>query len=454
MKINGAYKFRTQAITGRLRLLFRYNSIIPVFVNGGWQPAFIDQVFVELGVTGGYKELFKNSCTVEDYAPVDCFFVSGAAYHKSVNGGWILGFVAEGDDRTPGGFNRSRRLETMKLNTFIGFASEQNITKRYPEVSSNDISAGWLLNSSDYSAWESLFLLGPEYLPVPIKQDSSLHYGMSYLGGGVWGRYHNSELIGSPFPEFERFVASAYFTEENEYLINTIKNSRFLSSDPPFTTETYLHPLFNIRKPWILPGFRYYPWLFSEDRKELIYIKTYVELFSDRYYSPSIKEVYYAKFSDTGDILEDTLIVDLQYYENLPDNHPDKLANNDPIPELPFWRIFSYKGHVGLEDTGSVSRLSRFRSGKIEWVDKEDLESLASGVGISLTPEVIESLLTRDYFNVKITQWNGQKFTEPETKKYKVTPTNQDIIDFYKTNNIFNPDKYIASFNLFGIAFY
>ena len=443
MKINGAYKFRTQAITGRLRLLFRYNSTIPVFVNGGWQPAFVDQMFVELGVTGGYKELFKGSLVVELDQRRYGAYIREAAYHKSSSGNWVLSFLADGYDADTNISFRARRLENMKINTFLGFVDQQVVFKRYPEISTNDIYAGWLLSPSDYATWESAFLLEGVTSPTAIKQSEFV----SYLGGGVWGKYLNSEGTVFPYSEIGGFVVSVFFTEENEYLINAIKNSRSLSSNPSFTTETYLHPLFNIRKPWILPGFLYFPFLFSEDRKELIYVKIFVDPYSSS--SLSIEEVYYAKFSDTGDILEDTFIVDLQYYKNLPDNHPDKLTHNDPIPELPFWRISDYV--IRLFDTRSVQHLSRFRSGKIEWVDKEDL---GSDVGISLTPEVIESLLTRDYFNVKITQWNGQRFTEPETKKYKVTPTNQDIIDFYKTNNTFNPDKYITSLNLFGIAFY
>lgn len=445
MKINGAYKFRTQAITGRLRLLFRYQTTIPVFVNGGWKPASSDQVFTELGVTDTPKELYVNHLPLNENQLG--FVISEAAYHKSFNNKWVLGFTAtryNEDNRDV----RPQILEKIKTNIFLAFTDQQVLLKRYPEISTNDVESGWLLTPPDYALWESLFLSGEFNIPMPIRQNPSFTH---YLGGGVWGRYHDSERIVSQFPLLERFVASAYFTEENEYLINTIKGSPFLSSDPPFTAETYLHPLFNIRKPWILPGFRYFPWLFSEDRKELIYVKTYVELINNRIYSPSIKEVYYAKFSDTGDILEDTLIVDLQYYENLPDNHPDKLANNDPIPEIPFWRARVFQGNIGLSDTGNIAALSRFRSGKIEWVDKEDLES---DVGLSFTPEVVESMLTRDYFNIKIARWNGQKFTKPETKKYKITPTNQDTIDFYKTNNTFNPDKYIISLRLFGIAFY
>ena len=451
MKINGAYKFRTQAITGRLRLLFRYESTIPVFVNGGWQPAFVDEMFIELGVTNTYKEIFKNPRTVENYASFDCFFVRNAAYHKSVNGGWILGFVADSYDGTPGSFIRSRRLETMKLNTFIGFAGEQNITKRYPEVSSNDISAGWLLNSSDYSAWESAFLANDFPPPMVIKQDTSIRY----LGGGIWGRgVRNSGYVGS-FPSFERCVTSAYFTEENEYLLNTIKSSQFSPGDPPFVTETFLHPLFDIKRNWTLPGFRCTPWLFSEDRKELIYIKAYVELISSfySYYFPSIKEIYYAKFADDGSILEDVLIVDLKYYDDLPSGHPDKLEYNNPVPEIPFWRVnHSLDGTISLFDKGQTSLVSRFKSGKIEWVDTEDLNS--NILGGSLTPEIIEDLLSRDYFEVKTAKWNGVKFVEEGKKKYSVTPTKQEDIDFFKTNNIFNPDRYVSFFQLFSIAFY
>jgi hypothetical protein len=448
MKINGTYKFRTQAITGRLRLLFRYQSIIPVLIDGSFQPAFVDEMFVELGVTNTYKEIFKNSYAVENYASFDCFFVRSAVYHKSVNGGWILGFVADSYDGTPGSLVRSRRLETMKLNTFIGFTSEQNITKRYPEVSSNDIETGWLLNSSDYSLWASAFLTDTFPPPMAIKQDTSV----KYFGGGIWGRDDRSSLKVSSFPFFERCVTSAYFTEENEYLLNTIKSSQFLSSDLPFTTETFLHPLFDVKRDWTLPGFRCTPWLFSEDRKELIYIRTYVELVSDSYYLPSIKEIYYAKFADDGTILEDVLIVDLKYYDDLPSGHPEKLEYNDLVPEIPFWRVNNLSGYISLFDKGKVSLVSRFKSGKIEWVDTEDLDS--NILGGSLTPEIIEELLSKDSFEVKIAKWDGSKFVQEDNKKYSVSPTKQEDIDFFKTNNIFNPNKYITFFSLFSIAFY
>jgi hypothetical protein len=166
------------------------------------------------------------------------------------------------------------------------------------------------------------------------------------------------------------------------------------------------------------------------------------------------KEIYYIKFSDDGTILEDTLIVDLKYYEDLPTGHPEKLNDHDILPEIPFWTVFAYSNTIALDDREGVSFLCRFKSGKVEWVDRENVGNNIISIRKQLTPDEIQSVLSREFFSVRIAEWNGQKFVEQESKKYKVVPTHQDLIDYYKTSGVFNPEKTVSGFGLSGVGFY
>lgn len=464
MKINGAYKFRTQAITGRLRLFFRYNETAYTGEGVNQRASFEDQIFIELGVTGSSLEIFKNSYAIEINGEVyNAYRISDRiAYHKGLNNKWIVSFVTNTyNTSTTLSPDRVRRLATIKENSFLAFFDKQTLLKRYPEPSENDALASWTLDPPEYYFWENSLLTNmspyfPSHPPLAIKQDEFLRYH----GSGVWGSNHRSNRNWyALFSEFHRSVTSAYFTEENEYTINTIKSSAFLPGDPPYSTETYLHPLFDERRSWTLPGFRCFPWLFSEDRKELIYLRVYVEIINTEYTGVATiasgeKEIYYIKFSDDGTILEDTLIVDLKYYEDLPTGHPEKLNDHDILPEIPFWTVFAYYNTIALDDREGVSFLCRFKSGKVEWVDRENIGNNIRNIRKQLTPDEIQSVLSRDFFKVRIAEWNGQKFVEQESKKYKVVPTHQDLIDYYKTSGVFNPQKTVSGFGLSGVGFY
>jgi hypothetical protein len=458
MKINGAYKFRTQAITGRLRLFFRYNETVWIGEGVNQRPSFRDQIFIELGVTGSSLEIFKNSYAVESYNETyNAYVISRRiAYHKGLNNKWIVSFVTNAyRSILP---DRVRQLATIKENSFLAFFDKQTLLKRYPEPSENDALASWTLDPHEYSLWENSLLtdMSDYFLghpPLAIKQDQYLRY----YGSGVWGSGDRCNRTWSVFPEFHRSVTSAYFTEENEYTINTIKSSVFLPGDPPYSTETYLHPLFDERRSWTLPGFRCFPWLFSEDRKELIYLRVYVDIYvfgvdGVGTMASGEKEIYYIKFSDDGAILEDTLIVDLKYYEDLPTGHPEKLNENDILPEIPFWTVSAHQDTIALNDREDVSFFCRFKSGKVEWVDIKT--TVGNIIMTNLTPDEIQSVLSQEFFSVKIAEWNGQKFVEQESKKYKVVPTHQDLIDYYKTSGVFNPQKTVSEFSLSGVGFY
>lgn len=467
MKINGAYKFRTQAITGRLRLFFRYSETFYTGEGINQRASFEDQIFIELGVTGSSLQIFKNSYAIEINSEVyHAYRISNRiAHHKGLNNKWIVSFVTDTyGTSTHISPDRVRRLATIKENSFLAFFDEQTLLKRYPEPSENDALTSWTLNPSDYFLWENSLLteMSPDFSghpPLAIKQDQELRY----CGSGIWGSGDKCNLVWESWlmhPEFYRSVTSAYFTEESEYTINIIKSSVFLPGDPPYSTETYLHPLFNERRSWTLPGFRSFPWLFSEDRKELIYLRVYVEIINSGYngmrtVASGEKEIYYIKFSDEGTILEDTLIVDLKYYEDLPTGHPEKLNNKDPLPEIPFWKVRYFypnsSNTIAVNDREDVSFFCRFKSGKVEWVDTKTVGNI---INKYLTSDEIQSVLSQDFFKVRIAEWDGQKFVEQESKKYKVVPTHQDLIDYYKTSGVFNPEKTVSRFALSGVGFY
>lgn len=422
MNFQGVYKFKTEAIPVKIKLFFRYNYKIEFPY---------DQVFTVMGDSEGETEIFRNTIDGNGY------YIRITAFFRSVTSReWVFGFI--GDSSPSPEATNIERLELAKKNTlFAVINSKRQIIKRYPEPSENDIRAAWLLYDSDYELWESRFLVSESSSFFPTTLDLT---DFTYIGGGIFGSVSYS--FGRA-DEYNDFKSSFYTTEENNYLIND-KRLKVIPS-PPFNSQSYLHPVFNVIKNWNIPGAEYIPWIFSEDRKEMIYVKIEYEFINS--IKPLYKEVYYTKFDDEGNIIEETLIVNLSDYESLPLDDPNRLQNEERVPEIPFWRVSSTSNGSNINfrpqyNTGEAQVYSRFKKGKVEWFDR--IRFYGDGF-------TIEDLLSRDYIEIDVAQWDGARFTYQGVKRYQKTPTRQDLIDLYKNSN--QGGSSIFSFDLVGVAF-
>lgn len=282
---------------------------------------------------------------------------------------------------------------------------------------------------------------------------------LNYLGGGIWGGW---DVKCSPDGDIRKVISQSYSVEGK---------------------QTYFNPFFGINKPVNIPGTIYIPKLFSDDGKEMIYIKANTSLvppFLDNYGNLNVnfrdthnrirtssEEVYYAKFNNEGEMIEDNLILDLksysgdltldyanylgypvpgyfpgEYWNKSPDSNPT-LYNHPEIAEIPFWRW----GIQGFYDFNQLPYLmkhstlyyAKLKNGIVEYINDrvsafihpqfDPISFDNNDLGDKIT--YYRNFLSSPQFTINRAQWNGTKFEKIDPIIAAKTPLSQGAINNY-----------------------
>lgn len=436
MNITGKYRFNMQ-LTPRPILAYQRvlninnyyfkNAKLVVDLFGEINQQLIDRVFIEDGVDAWNARYQPAWCTSLFRYRKELIF-SYLDFGKYYEADWI----ANNDN-------------TVSLN----FVNQKGETiKKYDVILEQE--AGWTDGVTPISGGHSL---GAGNLSA-----------LNYLGGGIWGGW---DIKCSPDGNIRKINSYSYSVDEKQTYI--LKNG-----------QSIFNPFFGIKKPMSIPGTIYVPKLFSNDGKELIYIKANTSLVppylvngnldvnhrdTHRRIRTSSEEVYYAKFNDQGEIIEDNLILDLKSYngdlildysnylgyerQSFPgeywgfDWEGTTIFNHPEIEEIPFWRW----GIQGLYDFNQLPYLrfhtalyyAKLKDGIVEYIN----DRVAAYIHPSFNPMSFDSadlgdkityytnFLLSTEFTINRAQWNGTKFEKIDPIIATKTPLDQQTINSY-----------------------
>lgn len=290
---------------------------------------------------------------------------------------------------------------------------------------------------------------------------------LNYLGGGIWGGW---DIKCSPDGNIRKIISQSYSVDSEQTYI--LENEG----------ESIFNPFFGIKKPMDIPGTIYVPKLFSNDGKELIYIKANTSLvppYLDNYGSLNVnfrdthnrirtssEEVYYAKFNDKGEIIEDNLILDLKSYSgdlildysnylgystpywfpgeywNLSSNGIT-IFNHPEIEEMPFWR-WGIQGFYDFDQLPYLMRhnalyYAKLKNGIVEYINDrvsafihprfDPISFDGNDLGDRMT--YYQNFLLSTEFTINRAQWNGTKFEKIDPIIATKTPLDQQTINSY-----------------------